>query len=120
MTHTFNARCGSIFKSVVVEFDLNRSRRCVRDRTDFWGTLTKVGPLMRRSVVESIGLGTVGTVNDPGGTRVLNSRNRLLFLCRDEIKTTETTNERIPTGLIVCGRTEGRTPCFTLWPADWR
>jgi hypothetical protein len=87
MTGTFNARCGSIFESVVVEFDLNRSRRCVRDRTDFWGALTEVGPLMRRSVVEPIGLGTVGAVNDSGGTRVLNSRNRLLILYRDETKT---------------------------------
>src|SRR6266852_2569164 len=115
MTHTFNARCGSIFKSVVVEFDLNRSRRCVRDRTNFWGTLTKVGPLVRRSVVEPIGLGTIRAVNNSGGTRVLNSRNRLLILNRDETKTAEMTNERIPTGLIVCGR----TLCFTLWPADW-
>lgn len=118
MTHTFNACCGSIFKSVVVELDLNRSRRCVRDWTDFWGTLTKVGPLMRRSVVEPIGLGTVGTINDPGGAWVLNPRNRLLFLYRgeSEIRTAKITNERIPTGLTVCGR----KPCFTLWPADWR
>jgi hypothetical protein len=71
---------------------------------------------MRRSVVEPIGLGTVGTVDDPGGTRVLNSRNRLLILYREEIRNAETTNERTPTGLIVCGR----KPCFTLWPADWR
>jgi hypothetical protein len=94
MTRTFNARCGSIFKSVVVEFDLGRSRRCVRDLTYFWGTLTEVGPLMRRSVVEPIGLGTVGAVNDTGGTRVLNSRNRLLILCRNETKTAESTNEK--------------------------
>lgn len=116
MTGTFNARRGSIFESIVVEFDLNRSRRRIRNRTDFWGALTEVGPLMRRSVVEPIGLGTVGAVNDSGGTWVLNSRNRLLILYRDETKTAESINERIPTGLMVCGR----TLCFTLWPADSR
>jgi hypothetical protein len=116
MTGTFNARRGSIFESIVVEFDLYRSRRRIRNRTDFWGTLTEVGPLMRRSVVEPIGLGTVGAVNDSGGTWVLNSRNCLLILYHDESKTAESTSERIPTGLMVCGR----TLCFTLWPADPR
>ncbi len=80
MTRTFNPRCRSIFESVVVEFDLNRSRRCIRDRTYFWGTLTEVGPLMRGSIVEPVGLGTVGAVNDSGGTRVLNPGNRLFIL----------------------------------------
>ena len=56
---------------------------------------------MGGSVVEPIGLGTVGAVNDSSGTRVLDSRNRLLVLYRDETKTTEITDERIPTGLTV-------------------
>jgi hypothetical protein len=33
---------------------------------------------MRGRIIEPIGLGTVGAVYDPGGTRVLNPRNCLL------------------------------------------
>ena len=112
---TLNTRCGSIFESVIVVFDLYRPRWCFRDRADFWGTLAKVGPLMRGRIIEPIGLGTVGAVYDPSGTRVLDPRNCLLTLYYDKINT-ETTDERILTGLTVCGR----TICFALWPVAWR
>ena len=46
--------------------------------SDFWRTLTKVGPLVRRCVGEAIGHGAVGAVDDTRATGVLNARDGLL------------------------------------------
>jgi len=74
-----NARRGGVLKCIEVVLDFSRSIECTRDRTNFWGTLTQVGPFVRGCVVEPIGLSAVGTVNDTGGTRMLDPRNGLLI-----------------------------------------
>jgi len=97
----FNARCGGVLECVEVVFDFSRSIGCTRDRTNFRGALTQVGPFVRGSIVEPIGLSAIGAVNDTSRARMLDPRDSLLILHQDDIKTGKTNNKEIPTGLTV-------------------
>ena len=77
---TFYTGRGRVLERVHGERNARWTRRRIWDLPDLWSTLTKVGPLVRRSVGEAIGHGTIRAVDDAGATGVLDTRNGLLIL----------------------------------------
>jgi hypothetical protein len=56
------------------------ARGRIRDDTDFWRTLTEIGPFVAAGIGEPIGDRAIGAVNNTRATRVLDSRHGVLIL----------------------------------------
>lgn len=54
--------------------------RCIWNGTDFWGTLTEIGPLFSIVIAEAIGHRTIGAIDHTSAAGVFNSRDRFLIL----------------------------------------
>lgn len=76
---TLDTCCRRVFERVLRERDARGARRRVGNVSDLGGTLTKVGPFVRRGVGEAVRHSTVGTVDDTSATGVLDARHSLFI-----------------------------------------